>query len=117
MISETLLYKQVGKRLKDVRENRTTMTQEQLANTVGLKRTSITNIESGLQRLPLHVLFRICDVMQVEAKELLPNLRQISEAPKMVEVKFGKETTQMDSKTAEVLDTVLSSFEPTNRKK
>lgn len=39
------------------------MTQAELAALVDLERTSITNIEKGAQKLSLHVLYKICDVL------------------------------------------------------
>ena len=112
MISEQALYKEVGKRLKDFRENRSNLTQDRLAAEIGLKRTSITNIESGQQRLPLHTLFRICEVLRIEVKDLLPDVHQVSEANQLVSFTLGKQTTQIDSKTAMALNQILSSEQP-----
>lgn len=117
MISEDSLYKFVGARLKESREKRPQLTQEKLADEIGLKRTSITNIESGQQRVPLHVLFRICEVLRIEVRDLLPQLSDIAASPNMVPVTIGQQTTQVDSKTAEALDRILSSQSPLTRKK
>lgn len=48
------------------------MTQARLAELVGLERTSITNIEKGMQKVPLHVLYRICEALRVSPADMLP---------------------------------------------
>lgn len=54
------------------REQRTGMTQARLGRTVGLSRTSITNIERGRQHVALHHLFAIADALNVPPAVLLP---------------------------------------------
>ena len=66
------LYKFVGKRIRAVRETRK-VSQERLAKLIGLTRTSITNIESGNQKLLLHTLVEIAKQLHVSAMDLLPN--------------------------------------------
>ena len=68
-------YAQVGLCIRKARK-KSKMTQEQLADAVELTRTSITNIERGRQRLPLHTLAAIATSLQVEITELLPEEQQ-----------------------------------------
>ena len=65
------LYEEVGRRIRTARVGRG-VTQDALAERVGLTRTSITNVEAGKQKLPLHTLFEIAAALQVEVRELLP---------------------------------------------
>lgn len=65
-------YIEVGRRIRTARKKKTT--QESLANSVGLTRTSITNIEKGRQRLSLHTLAEIAGVLQVDVGTLLPQV-------------------------------------------
>ena len=78
MVDEKRLYTALGVRLKRLREAdrgpHGKLTQGALAQEVGLGRTSITNIEHGNQKVPLHVLYRICEVLHVPIAELLPPL-------------------------------------------
>ncbi len=53
---ESAIYNRFGRVLRKMRE-KDGMTQDQLAQHVGLERTSITNIESGKQRVLLHDIF------------------------------------------------------------
>ena len=51
------------------------LTQEELAHRVHLKRTSITNIEKGRQKLLVHTLFDIADALDIPPTALIPALR------------------------------------------
>lgn len=75
-MNENLLYKHVGSQLRLHRIARN-LSQMQLADAVGLLRTSITNIEAGRQRVPLHVLYQLCSVLQIEVLAVLPRLGEI----------------------------------------
>jgi transcriptional regulator with XRE-family HTH domain len=45
-----------------------------LARRIGVKRTSITNIEGGRQPLQLHTLLAIAEALRVPAEQLLPSI-------------------------------------------
>jgi transcriptional regulator with XRE-family HTH domain len=70
MIDRQALYTQVGNRIKEKREQ-LGLTQKTLASLVGLKRTSVTNIELGNQKLLLHTLVELAHALQVSTAELL----------------------------------------------
>jgi len=70
-INEDRLYKYVGERLK-LHRLRLRHTQEEMAQLVNVSRTSITNIEAGIQKPPLHVIYELCHKMQIEPGVLLP---------------------------------------------
>lgn len=81
MIDESRLYAHVGKRIKELREGDggrlPRRTQAQVAYQIGLERTSITNIEKGDQKVPLHVLYRICSVLGADISAILPPLSDV----------------------------------------
>jgi transcriptional regulator with XRE-family HTH domain len=79
VIIQDLLYSHIGQQLKSHREKKG-LTQSQLAERVGLERTSITNIESGKQRLPLHILFGVCHSLGVSPVEVMPRVEQVTES-------------------------------------
>ena len=76
-IDDVELYKIIGQTLKARRE-KLGMSQEQLAAQVNVGRTSIVNIETGRQRLPLHLLYDICIALDMpDATSWLPRVHEI----------------------------------------
>jgi transcriptional regulator with XRE-family HTH domain len=69
--SEDDLYSAIGKRIKAERA-RIGLSQDALGRLVGLGRTSITNIESGHQRMTVHTLYSVARALGVEPTGLLP---------------------------------------------
>lgn len=69
--TEQNLYSAVGAAIREQRE-KLNLSQSALAELARVNRTSITNIESGRQRLPLHTLYRIARSLDCSARELLP---------------------------------------------
>lgn len=78
------------------------MTQTQLADVAGVLRTTIANIESGRQRVPLHVLYKLATSLDVEARDLLPPNAEVGEVS-AVSVDINGETRRISPKTAEFL--------------
>lgn len=81
--ADQLFYRQFGQLLAEVRRKKG-ISQEFLADELGLSRTSITNIEKGRQPIQLHSLYRIARLLEVELKELLPS-PQVFESPRSAE--------------------------------
>lgn len=71
MADPKAFYREVGQNVRMKREQ-LGLTQEALASQVALKRTSITNIEKGRQRLLLHTFVDIAQALSVEPALLLP---------------------------------------------
>lgn len=63
--------RRLGEALKSLRAS-AKMTQGELAAAVGLERTSITNIEAGLQAVSVPLLVKLCRVLNVEPSQLIP---------------------------------------------
>lgn len=84
MIDEQKLYRLLGSRVRALREaqseSRGLLTQAELAARVGMERTSITNIEKGTQKVPLHVFLRLCEALRASPTELLPSLPEVQSA-------------------------------------
>lgn len=75
-IHEAALFEFVGKRIRKRRRDRG-HTQEELAKLISLSRTSVTNIEKGRQRLPLHQLLHVAEVLDCELHDLLPRRAEL----------------------------------------
>jgi len=71
MSSQTALYSQIGMRIRELRQ-KNELSQTRLAEIVGLKRTSITNIEKGRQKILVHTLWDLAEALSVKVKDLLP---------------------------------------------
>ena len=65
------LYPAVGARIRACRE-KAGLSQDALADAANLVRTSITNIESGRQRVQLHTLYAIAEALERRVSDLLP---------------------------------------------
>lgn len=114
MIDEQGLYRHVGERLRALREQqrgvRGRLTQGELASQVRLERTSITNIEKGVQKVPLHVLFRISEALGVAVTELLPTVTEVQSAADTVateEVTIGERVEMVPPLVKQAIESVL----------
>ncbi|MBZ0299988.1 MAG: helix-turn-helix domain-containing protein [Anaerolineae bacterium] len=73
MISDDELYKIIGTNVRKAREN-AGLSQNELAVAVGLSRTSITNIEAGQQKIQIHTLFKIGEILDITPQSLMPSM-------------------------------------------
>lgn len=71
------MYPRVGARIRALRESRK-VTQEHLGELIGLTRTSVVNIERGRQKIMLHSLYAVAEVLGVAVAELLPSASEAS---------------------------------------
>lgn len=71
-MKKEIIYASLGGNIRRERAKRE-MRQAELAELVGLSRTSITNVELGRQGLAVHQLFEFADALGVGAAELLPD--------------------------------------------
>lgn len=70
-------YRELGERIRQARSAKR-VSQQDLAVSTGLTRTSIANVEAGRQRLPVDRLFDISIALGVDAASLLPPPRHPS---------------------------------------
>ena len=100
-VNETLLYGTIGGKIRQQR-SKLGVTQGQLAKEVGVLRTSITNIEAGRQKVPLHLLYKICATLEIEVIEILPTNDEVIQ-PSTVPVELDGDVRYVPPKTAEAL--------------
>lgn len=119
MISDEKLYAALGARLKKLREgdeNNSRLTQAELAVKVGLERTSITNIEKGNQKVPLHVLYRLSEVLKVDVATLLPPLNEVKENEEgYVDFVAGNVTAKLPPLASQIAENIFSSYSDKNK--
>ncbi len=63
----------LGKKIKEIRKSRG-LTQDYLAEEVGIDAKHLSRIECGKNSLSLNLLYKICDVLNVEPCVLFDNL-------------------------------------------
>lgn len=66
------LYTEFGRLLREHR-TQARLSQQVVADRVGLSRTSITNIEIGRQHIPLHMLYELASAVSTTPENLLPD--------------------------------------------
>jgi len=77
---DTNLYEEIGQAIFRIRKKK--MSQQALADAVGISRASIVNVEQGRHRIQLHVLYEIAVALDVDPRDLLPSANhQHSSAP------------------------------------
>lgn len=114
MRSVESFYKEFGRLLRDARGRADPrITQKQLADRVGLSRTSITNIELGKQHIPLHVLFALAGAVGLKPSELLPDHRFVSASAAALASQVDQ--LQLSSTTKELLRRNVSAEQPTRK--
>lgn len=104
-VDERELYRTVGRQLRERRE-KLKLSQHTIADDVGVQRTSITNIESGRQKPPLHLLYSICLALKIELADVLPKTGDV-ELHKVVNVEVNKVTKQMPPRAAHLLEQMM----------
>lgn len=71
--NERELYAQIGRHIRNARE-KATWTQSDLAEAIGLSRTSVTNIERGRQPILVHTLYVVALALNIPVSQFLPKL-------------------------------------------
>ena len=104
-INEHDLYVQIGMRIKEIRESQSEkLTQAKLGESVGLERSSISNIEKGSQRVPLHILFGLCATLRVDPSTVIPSIEDVRVDTGVEEVFVGGELLMMPPLVAQAIE-------------
>jgi transcriptional regulator with XRE-family HTH domain len=109
---QDVFYLRLGELIRDARK-RVGFTQEDLAKFIGLKRTSLVNIEQGEQRIQLHALIEIAVHLKIEPAELLAKLYVLIDKPKASAAEnkeINKMVSQLDSDKKEENTELLQGF-------
>ena len=72
-MSDRTIYEHIGEQIK-INRKQCRYTQTELAQMVGLKRSSLTNIENGRQRVQVHTLYAITAALGIQITALMPNV-------------------------------------------
>jgi transcriptional regulator with XRE-family HTH domain len=103
MIDNSRLYALIGERVRRVREAQTPrMSQAELARILELRRTSITNIERGNQKLTLDTIYRLCERFGLQIPEILPPVADVTQIEER-SIVVGGRAHEVGVKTASVV--------------
>lgn len=105
-IDERQLYTLIGTHLRERRRS-LRFTQQYLAKRLGVERTSVANIEAGAQRPPVHILFRCCEVLQMEIADFLPPVHAVVRDGAPEEVAVGGQAAMMPPMAASLARELL----------
>ncbi len=100
-LDERLLYETIGQGIRR-RRLELGITQGQLAQTAGVLRSSIANVETGKQRSPLHLIYRLCAALNLDARQVLPDTSEVIRGSR-IEVDTGDAVVEMPPAGAAVL--------------
>jgi len=79
MVDDQRLYAFIGERIRQIRETHSPrMSQQQLADILKLKRTSVTNIERGNQKPTLDALYLLCEHFGLKLENVLPPVSEVT---------------------------------------
>lgn len=119
MIDEQRLYKALGKNIRDLRATKQgangLLTQAELAKYVGLERTSITNLEKGSQKVPLHVLYAVCNTLDVDVVDVLPPLQEVVRRETSTQLDLISASAQQASAGRPILSKVLAELSSSHK--
>lgn len=106
------VYKMLGRNVAVHRE-RLRMTQAEVASRIGLTRASLANIESGRQRVMLHHIYLLLDVLELKSiLDLIPaKVRRVESIEKL---SFSGSATS-ESEQAQVERLIDMALAPTSR--
>ena len=81
------LYRELGRKIRQARERfGEKLSQEALAQRLGLSRASMVNIEAGRQRAPLHLLWQIAELLGADLTMLIPSREEMLATSNRVEL-------------------------------
>lgn len=73
------VYRQIGVRIAHARRQ-AKMTQQEMADEIGLTRTSVVNIEKGRQKILVHTLLAIGRRLNITAVKLLEGISDVQDS-------------------------------------
>ena len=107
----TILYSIIGEELKRLRVEKG-MSQTELSDKIpNIGRTSISNIEKGEQKPPLHVIYLICNELDIDIHSILPTYSDIIDKVKSRnknDLSNYIDDSDIDEKTRIVLQELLN---------
>lgn len=106
----SVLYKNIGAKIKSAR-NRLNLSQEKLAEGAQISRASISNIELGRHQPPLHVLYNIAQILQLDIQLLLPSMHDLNQELSSDVLNDLLNTEDLNEETKKRIATLIKNLE------
>ena len=113
-INQEIFFKELGKKITKFRKEQN-LTQSEIAKKLNVTQQLIATYESGKRRLPILALFKIADILNVGADELLGIKSNKGPHPKIL--KRLEEILKLPLNKQKVVLELLDSFIKSNTKK
>lgn len=97
-VEQAEFYKLLGANIRSIREEKN-FKQDALAAHLGFTRISISNIETGKQKIQLHSLLELADFLNTPLIEMLPTLHSVRKEHNSKLEKKVTDTEVTDSKS------------------
>lgn len=112
LIDEQEFYTWLGSRVKEYRKKKK-LTQEDLAQLSLLKRTTVTNIENGKQKSPLHVIVAICYTLEIELSDLIPSISDLlgSKVTAFEYINIGSTSKPVPKNVADIISRIQNDYQ------
>lgn len=83
------LYETIGANIREVRENKLRISQEEMSRRAGISRPSIANIERGGQQITVGQLLMFSSILGVAVLDLLPDETSAEESSSLADALPG----------------------------
>jgi len=110
MLNEDLLYKLVGERLAAARKRKLSLTQDSIAELLGISRTSVSNIERGIQKAPLSLIYLYCIQIEKNIDEIIPSLDEVVTKKTGTTVTIDGKSIVLPDSVAKLIGTIDEDF-------
>ena len=104
-----VLYETLGEKIRSRRIG-LGMNQSELSDRIdNIGRTSISNIEKGKQQPPLHIIYQICSVLDIDIHNILPTYSEIEQklTDHSRKIKMLIEDSDIDENTRKLIEDFL----------
>ena len=108
-IDEDLFYKEIGTIIRVERKN-CSLTQGELSVLLGISRTSITNIERGNQKVPLHMMYAVAMALEIDIHRLIPEPASVLAKINDRLISVGKKQEDVKVKTADAIEKITKNL-------
>lgn len=114
MIDSDALYTEIRDRIQTLRSchprTKNQTTQSELASAIGIKRSTLANIEVGNQRPQLNVIYGVCEFFGIGLRELLPSIDAVRkrETDRDKDVRVGSDEYSLPGKVGLVVEKLRS---------